>query len=82
MAEPSIDNKRFDRRRVAPDGLFRRPRLYLVGEASGVEESEQGKPFIGPAGRALRRMLQEAGIDPQQVRLANAVPFRPIAPFQ
>jgi uracil-DNA glycosylase family 4 len=51
----------------------------LVGEAPGTEESAQGKPFVGPAGRALREMLEEAGIDPQQVRLANAIPFRLIA---
>lgn len=67
-----------DHRRVAPEGLFRRPRLYVVGEAPGAEESMQGRPFVGPAGRALREMLDEAGIDPQQVRLANALPFRPI----
>ena len=79
MAEASIDNKHLDRRRVAPEGLFRRPRLYVVGEAPGAEESAQGRPFVGPAGRALREMLEEAGIDSKQVRLANAIPFRPIA---
>ena len=78
-AEVSVSNKRLDRRRVAPDGMSRRPRLYLVGEAPGAEESAQGKPFVGPAGRALRQMLQQAGIDPKQVRLANAIPFRPVA---
>jgi uracil-DNA glycosylase family 4 len=80
MAEEArIDKRHLDRRRVAPTGLFRRPRLYLVGEAPDAEESAQGKPCVGPAGRALREMLEEAGIDPTQVRLANAIPFRPIA---
>lgn len=72
-------NKQLDRRHVAPSGQFRRPRLYLVGEAPGAEESAQGEPFVGPAGRALRGMLQDAGIDSRRVRLANAIPFRPIA---
>jgi uracil-DNA glycosylase family 4 len=76
--EKSIDDKYLGRRRVAPDGLFRRPRLYLVGEAPGAEESAIGRPFVGPAGRALREMLEEAGIDPKQVRMANAIPFRPM----
>jgi DNA polymerase len=42
-------------------------------------EAAQGKPFVGPAGNALRKMLEEGGIDPGQLRLANAIPFRPIA---
>src|SRR5205823_1425473 len=78
MAKASVDTG-FDHRRVAPEGRFRRPRLYVVGEAPGAEEAAQGRPFVGPAGRALREMLDEAGIDPQRVRLANAIPFRPIA---
>ncbi|NOJ48713.1 uracil-DNA glycosylase [Bradyrhizobium archetypum] len=78
MAETSTASKRLDQRRVAPDGLFRRPRLYLVGEAPGAEEAEQGKPFVGPAGCALRELLEQAGIDLRQLRFANAIPFRPI----
>ena len=77
--QASINNKNLDRRRVSPDGVSQRPRLYLVGEAPGAEESARGKPFVGPAGRALHEMLLEVGIDPKQVRLANAIPFRPIA---
>jgi uracil-DNA glycosylase len=68
MAEAIAANKRLDHRRVAPQGRFRRPRLYLVGEAPGAVEAAQGKPFVGPAVNALRKML----------RLANAIPFRPI----
>jgi uracil-DNA glycosylase len=51
-------NKRLDHRRVAPEDRFRRPRLYSVGEAPGAVEAAQGKPFVGPAGNALRRMLK------------------------
>lgn len=78
MAQTSTANKQLDRRRVAPEGPFRRPRLYLIGEAPGAEEAEQGRPFVGPAGSALRKMLEQAGIDLGQVRLANVIPFRPI----
>jgi uracil-DNA glycosylase family 4 len=78
MAEASAANKLLDQRRVAPKGLFRRPRLYLIGEAPGAVESAQGKPFVGPAGNALRKMLEQSGIDLGQLRLANAIPFRPI----
>lgn len=79
MAKASLANTDLDHRRVAPEGRFRRSRLYVVGEAPGVEEAAQGRPFVGPAGKALREMLDEAGIDSQQGRLANAIPFRPIA---
>ncbi|MEH2529725.1 uracil-DNA glycosylase family 4 [Bradyrhizobium sp. AZCC 1588] len=78
MAETSTANKRLDQRRVAPEGLFRQPRLYLVGEAPGAEEAEQGRPFVGPSGCALRKLLKQAGIDLRQLRLANAIPFRPM----
>jgi uracil-DNA glycosylase len=67
----------FDRRPVAPEGSLDAC-LYLVGEAPGGKEAELGRPFVGPAGEALRDMMREAGINFSRVRLANAIPFRPI----
>jgi uracil-DNA glycosylase family 4 len=69
---------RFDMKAVEPEGCMSQPRLYVVGEAPGAEEVAQGRPFVGPAGRALREMLNEAKVDLAQLRLANAIPFRPI----
>ena len=48
-------------------------RLMLVGEQPGDEEDVQGRPFVGPAGRVLRELLQEAGIAAEQVFVTNAV---------
>ncbi len=48
-------------------------RLMLVGEQPGDEEDLQGRPFVGPAGRLLRALLEEAGIAIGQVFLTNAV---------
>jgi DNA polymerase len=48
-------------------------RLMLVGEQPGDEEDVQGRPFVGPAGRLLRRLLDEAGIAVERVFLTNAV---------
>ena len=48
-------------------------RIVLVGEQPGDEEDLAGKPFIGPAGRLLRRALVEAGIDARSVYITNAV---------
>jgi DNA polymerase len=48
-------------------------RLMLVGEQPGDQEDLAGEPFVGPAGRLLREALEEAGIDPADVYLTNAV---------
>jgi uracil-DNA glycosylase family protein len=57
---------------VAGEGLRRAP-LMLVGEQPGDEEDRAGRPFVGPAGRLLRLLLVEAGIDPAATFLTNAV---------
>ena len=50
-----------------------RSRLMLVGEQPGDQEDLAGRPFVGPAGRLLRELLAEAGIDEDSVYLTNAV---------
>jgi len=67
----------FDPRPVAPEGAASAC-LYLVGEAPGAKEAELGRPFVGRAGEALREMMRSSGIDTSRVRLANAIPYRPI----
>ncbi|MFE1879351.1 UdgX family uracil-DNA binding protein [Streptomyces diastatochromogenes] len=48
-------------------------RVLLIGEQPGDQEDRQGRPFVGPAGKVLRRALVDAGIDPEQVYVTNAV---------
>ena len=48
-------------------------RLMLVGEQPGDHEDLAGEPFVGPAGLLLREALVEAGLEPAQVFLTNAV---------
>ncbi|WP_274561295.1 UdgX family uracil-DNA binding protein [Streptomyces spiramyceticus] len=48
-------------------------RVLLVGEQPGDQEDRQGKPFVGPAGKVLTRALDEAGIDPDDTYITNAV---------
>lgn len=48
-------------------------RLMLVGEQPGDQEDIAGEPFVGPAGQLLRDALVEAGLDPAEVYLTNAV---------
>ncbi|MFF8288468.1 UdgX family uracil-DNA binding protein [Streptomyces sp. NPDC016309] len=48
-------------------------RVLLVGEQPGDQEDRQGAPFVGPAGQVLTRALDEAGIEPDDTYVTNAV---------
>jgi DNA polymerase len=48
-------------------------RFMLVGEQPGDKEDLAGHPFVGPAGRVLLDALTEAGIDPSETYVTNAV---------
>src|SRR4026208_2197414 len=47
--------------------------IMLVGEQPGDYEDQEGKPFVGPAGKIMDQALEEAGIDRSQVYVTNAV---------
>jgi DNA polymerase len=48
-------------------------RVVLVGEEPGDQEDRRGQPFVGPAGRLLMGAIDEAGIDPAETYITNAV---------
>ena len=52
-------------------------RLMIIGEAPGREEDLAGKPFVGPAGQLLDRMLAAIGYTEANVHIANVVYWRP-----
>ena len=47
--------------------------VMLVGEVPGDKEDLAGRPFVGPAGRLLDDVLDEAGIDRSRTYVTNAV---------
>src|SRR5436189_4462765 len=47
--------------------------VMFVGEQPGDQEDQQGKPFVGPAGKLLDKALEEAGIDRSKVYVTNVV---------
>ncbi len=51
--------------------------IMFVGEAPGRDEDIQGRPFVGRAGRLLRELLGEVGIDVKSVYIANCLKCRP-----
>lgn len=52
-------------------------RLMLIGEAPGEQETLQGRPFVGKAGKNLDEFLDLAGLDRDQLYVSNTVKFRP-----
>jgi uracil-DNA glycosylase family protein len=50
-----------------------RARVVMVGEQPGDVEDQRGEPFVGPAGVLLRRAVGDAGIDPEDIYITNAV---------
>lgn len=69
--------KRTARNLVFGDGRAGAP-LMIVGEAPGREEDAEGRPFVGPSGMLLDRMLAAAGLDrARDAYIANVVYWRP-----
>jgi DNA polymerase len=52
-------------------------RVMLIGEAPGTEEDRQGKPFVGPSGKLLDRMLATVALDRECVWITNVIFWRP-----
>src|SRR2546423_9119751 len=48
-------------------------RVVMVGEQPGDVEDQRGEPFVGPAGVLLRRAVGDAGLDPADLYVTNAV---------
>ena len=63
--------------RVTPYVPIDQPKIAIVGEAPGEQEELQGKPFVGPSGQELARMLQDAGINRHECYLTNVFWIRP-----
>jgi len=48
-------------------------KVILVGEVPGNDEDLIGRPFVGPAGKLLDKVLVEVGIERDEVYLTNVV---------
>jgi uracil-DNA glycosylase len=52
-------------------------RVVFVGEGPGAEEDRSGRPFVGPAGELLTRMIEACGWRRDEVYICNIVKCRP-----
>ena len=52
-------------------------RIMLIGEAPGWNEDQQGRPFVGAAGKFLEELLGKAELTRGEVFITNVVKSRP-----
>jgi uracil-DNA glycosylase family 4 len=65
------------RNRVVPGEGAEDADIMFIGEAPGWHEDQQGRPFVGPAGQYLDRLLASIDLNRQQVFIANVIKCRP-----
>lgn len=51
--------------------IYNSRKVMVVGQNPGKDEDEGGKPFIGPAGRLFRELMQAVGMDDKKLFWAN-----------
>jgi DNA polymerase len=52
--------------------------VMLIGEAPGAEETKQGRPFVGRAGKQLDALFASFGIARDGAYITNVVKYRPV----
>lgn len=51
--------------------------LFFIGEAPGLNEDKQGRPFVGRAGKILDDILASIELDRKDIYIANILKCRP-----
>lgn len=51
--------------------------IMFIGEGPGFHENEQGRPFVGAAGKFLEELLETIGMKRDEVFITNVVKCRP-----
>lgn len=51
--------------------------IVFIGEAPGLNEDKQGRPFVGSAGKLLDELLSIVGYTREDVYVTNVVKYRP-----
>jgi DNA polymerase len=52
-------------------------KIMFVGEGPGQNEDDQGRPFVGAAGKLLTELLESIGLSRSEVFITNIVKCRP-----
>ena len=67
----------FSRKKAVPGEGPADAEVMLIGEGPGFYENEQGRPFVGAAGKFLDELLEKGGIKREAVFITNVVKCRP-----
>jgi DNA polymerase len=65
------------RTRAVPGEGAENATIMFIGEAPGWHEDQQGRPFVGPAGQFLDRLLASINLKREQVFITNVIKTRP-----
>jgi DNA polymerase len=65
------------RKRAVPGEGPAQAEIMFIGEGPGFHENEQGRPFVGAAGKFLEELLGKIGMKREQVFITNVVKCRP-----
>ncbi len=65
------------RKRSVPGEGPSKADIMLIGEGPGFHENEQGRPFVGAAGKYLEELLAGIGMKRTDVYITNVVKCRP-----
>ncbi len=66
-----------DRNRAVPGEGAEEADIMFIGEAPGWNEDQQGRPFVGQAGKFLDELLNLIGLSRRQVYITNVIKTRP-----
>lgn len=67
----------FSRKNAVPGEGPANAKIMLIGEGPGFYENEQGRPFVGAAGKFLEELLGKIGMKREDVFITNVVKCRP-----
>lgn len=67
----------FSRKHGVPGEGPANAEIMFIGEGPGFHENEQGRPFVGAAGKFLDELLEGIGMRREQVFIGNVVKCRP-----
>ncbi len=67
----------FSRKKAVPGEGPANAEIMFIGEGPGFYENEQGRPFVGAAGKFLDELLAGIGLKRQDVFITNVVKCRP-----
>jgi uracil-DNA glycosylase family 4 len=67
----------FSRARTVPGEGPEDAQIMFIGEGPGFHEDQQGRPFVGAAGKFLEELLAMIGLSREDVYITNVVKCRP-----